>query len=608
MNNKIKKKLLAALGCTTMAMNVAAAEFYFGEDDDITLSISSQLSIGASWRLDEADPRFIFSLNGGAGNTGTTDDGNLNFENGQTFSKIIKGVHDIQLSKDDWGFFTRLKYWYDVELADEGRPHGHSPNNYTSGIPLNDDNFPDLAKFSGIEFMDAYYFASFDIGDVPVDFRLGRQVVSWGESTFIQGGLSSTSPIDVNALRRPGASLKEGLLPVGMVYFNAGVTENLSIEAFYQYEFEPTQIDGCGTYFSGADFAAGGCYAITVSLPDQAAIAQGYYAHRSDDLMPDDGGQYGVAARYYAEDIDTEFGLYYFNIHSRFPLFNGIRTQTLAIPNFTSVFLPESLDPTGGLISALNPSYRIVFPEDLEFFGASFSTNIGGIALSGEVSYKPDTPIQINGPELLNSVLSEQPFFRFSPRLLAADLGADVAGYDMFDVTQIQVTALSFVEQVLGASRLSIIAELGYIMTDGIEDSNQLYGRNSVFGMGDFDVGGGINCTNLVAAGAIAGDCSSEGYVTDTAFGYRLRFALDYPNVISGVSLKPVIDWTHDVSGNSPDPVQMFHEGRKSFGISLEALYQQTYSLTLGYRAYSGGSHNVLEDKDFVSLSFGVSY
>jgi len=78
--------------------------------------------------------------------------------------------------------------------------------------------------------------------------------------------------------------------------------------------------------------------------------------------------------------------------------------------------------------------------------------------------------------------------------------------------------------------------------------------------------------------------------------------------VFAGVSLKPTIDWQHDVNGYSPDPGQQFNEGAKSFGVSLEALYQQKYSMTLGYRAFSGGSHNILEDKDFLSLNFAVSY
>jgi hypothetical protein len=642
------KKLIAAAVTTAIFANtVVAAEFYFGKDDDISLQITSQLSLGSSWRIQDADSYLIGTTNGGTGNTATTDDGNLNFGKGDAFSQIIKGSHDFNLSKGDFGVFARVRYWHDFELANGARPHGNSGNGFIPGARLSDEGFTEFAEFSGIQLMDAYAYGAFDVGDVPIDVRLGRQVLSWGESTFIQGGLNSSSPFDVNALRRPGATLKEGLLPVGMFFINAGVTENLSIEAFYQYEWEKTQIDGCGTYFSGADFAADGCNFVSVGpFNDQTGLAVGLAAKREADIEPDDGGQYGVAFRYFSPELnDTEFGFYYMNIHSRLPMINAVRGgwrgfnpalpvllpwanaveldaafPTLAAGAAAGVLTPEQqgqfglasvLQGTGvdrNTIDAINPGYNIEFPEDLQFYGLSFATNVAGFALSGEVSYKPDTPIQISGPEILNGALSEQPFFKYSSRVLAVAPGEQVRGWDEFDVTQLQITALQFFDRVLGASRLTLIAEAGVIMTDGIEDADQNYGRNAVFGVGDFDIGNGINCTNLVAAGAVAGDCRDDGYVTDTAWGYRVRAALVYPNVFAGVSLSPTFDWQHDVSGYSPDPGQQFNEGAKSFGVALEAAYQQAYTASLSFRSFNGGDYNILRDKDFVAVSFGISY
>jgi hypothetical protein len=650
----IKKKTISTIiGGLLCASQAHSADFYFGGNDDILLQLNSQLSIGASWRLNEADPRFISTTNGGEGWGATTDDGNLNFEKGETYSKIIKGLHDIQLTKDNYGAFVRFKYWYDKELKDENRAHGHSPNAYAVNSPLNDDGFSDFAKFSGIELLDAYIFTSFDLGNVPVDLRLGRQVLSWGESTFIQGGINSINPFDVSAFRRPGAELKEGLLPVGMIYANLGLTDNLSLEAFYQYEWEKTQIDGCGTYFSTSDVAADSCYAITLLGSDSQAIASGAYVGRESDIEPDDGGQYGLALRYYAEQLnETEFGFYYMNIHSRTPVLNGKRSEWKGINPALPLFLPHAnalqlnaaypqlagafaagllpadklgqlglasvLQQTGvGLekINSLNPNYEMEYIEDLKIFGLSFATNLGGWAVSGEVSYKPDTPIQINGPEIINALVSESPLLRFTPKLLTVGNGETVNGYDEFDVTQFQATAVHFFERVLGASRLSLVGEVGAILTKDIEESNQHYGRNAVFGLGNFDAGFNhpvagfrMNCENLVAAGQLKGDCSDDGFVTDSAWGYRLRAALEYSNVFAGVSLKPTLAWSHDVSGYSPEPGQQFHEGRKTVGLSLEASYQQRYSATIGYVSFNGGSHNTLEDKDFMSLSFNVSY
>ncbi len=617
-NNHKIKPLALVVAMAFSASSAHAVDFNFGEDDDILLQINSQLDIGSSWRLGDADPRFIGKTNGGTGATSTTDDGNLNYGKHDAYSQIIKGVHDIQLSKGDFGAFVRFKYWYDYALKEGDVNHGNSGNAYVPNTPLSDDGFENNTKFSGATLLDAYVYASFDLGETPVDIRLGRQVVSWGESTFIQGGMNSSNPFDVAALRRPGADLKEGILPVGMLYGNVGLTENLSVEAFYQYEWEKTQIDGCGTYFSGADFAATGCNYVSVGpLGDQAGLAGGFAAERKADGEPDDGGQYGLAARYYAEALnDTEFGIYYMNIHSRLPLINTVRTNippTYAeitgddIAN-SPVFVPAALDPTGGAFSAQNPGYNIEFPEDLKFYGVSFATNVGGVALSGEASYKPDTPIQISGPELLNGTLSEAPFLRFTPRVTAVGYGEEVKGWDEFDVTQLQMTAIQFFENTMGASRFTLIAEVGMILTDGVEDSDQHYGRNSVFGLGDFGGDSAFNCTNLVGAGALSGDCRTDGFVTDSAWGYRMRGVWQYSDVFAGISLKPTLSWAHDVSGYSPDPGQQFHEGRKNLGFSLEASYQQKYTVTVGYNNYSGGSHNILEDKDLVSLSFGISY
>ena len=83
--------------------------------------------------------------------------------------------------------------------------------------------------------------------------------MSWGESTFIGGGINSINPIDVSAFRRPGAEIKEGLIPVNMFYVSQSLTDNLSAEAFYQLEWDQTVTDNCGTFFSQPDVVSDGC-------------------------------------------------------------------------------------------------------------------------------------------------------------------------------------------------------------------------------------------------------------------------------------------------------------------------------------------------------------
>jgi len=611
--NPFKISLLASAIGGLWAVPSYAADFYFGPDQGVAVQVNSQLSLGASWRTESADTALFGSVNGGTGGSATTDDGNLNFDKGETFSQILKGSHDVQMTMDNFGAFTRFKYWTDAELADGNRAHGNSGSGYAENEPLSDSGFSDNAKFSGISLLDAYVYGSFDVAEMPLDVRLGRQVVSWGESTFIQGGMNSSNPFDVSALRRPGATLKEGILPVGMAYFNLGATENLSIEAFYQYEWAKTEIDGCGTLF-GADFAASGCNYVTIAIDDASALAAGYAAERQADVEAQDGNQFGLSARYFAEQLNnTEFGVYVMNIHSRVPMVNGVRnsmpgvtignsasgiagTTTNAVlgapdangDQYGQPFIPSSTPTVGATLSQLNPAYFIEFPEDLQFYGLSFATNAGGIALSGEVSYKPDTPIQINGNHVLAGVLTENTAATpFAQRVIDTAAGGDVQGYDLFDVTQVQFTALQFFDRILGASRVTVIGEVGMTLVDGIEDSEFVYGRDTLFGLG------------------VASD---GGYVTDSAWGYRALAALDYSDVFAGVNLKPTVSFSHDVEGYSPAPGQQFNEGRQSLGLAVEASYQQMYSASLAYKMFDGGDYNASADKDFVSLSLGITY
>ena len=230
---------------------------------------------------------------------------------------------------------VRFKYWYDDELANGKRPHGNSANLYTPNEKLNDSGFDDFAQASGIELLDAFVYGTFYLGEseMPLDLRLGRQVASWGESTFIQNGINSINPIDVSAFRRPGAEIKEGLLPVSMFTVSAGLTDAFSFEAFYQIEWEKTVIDGCGTYFSTADVAATGCNVVTLTglASDQMNMLGGLFITRRPDIEPDDSGQFGVAFRYFAEKLaGSEFGIYYMNYHSRIPYLGGFSSSNEA--------------------------------------------------------------------------------------------------------------------------------------------------------------------------------------------------------------------------------------------------------------------------------------
>ncbi|MCG8612808.1 MAG: DUF1302 domain-containing protein, partial [Pseudomonadales bacterium] len=211
-------------------------------------------------------------------------------------------------------------------------------------------------------------------------------------------------------------------------------------------------------------------------------------------------------------------------------------------------------------------------------------------------------------PEILNAGLAEAPFSTFTPNVQAVNPGEVAHGYDRFEVYQAQVTAIQFIDQVLGASRLALIGEMGVTHVAGLPDQAvQRYGRNSGYGIGYFEpLAPGLTC-EAIANSENPANCTSDGYVTRTSWGYRIRGALTYNNVFAGINLTPRFAWSHDVSGYGPSPGAQFQEGRiaASLGINLE--YLNTYSAVISYTGFTGGDYNTLRDRDFVSLTASVA-
>ena len=579
-NKIIKPFEIAAIvsGLTLTSAVSHGVEFFM----DVEGSFSSQLSIGSSWRMSEPDEALLLP--------GNNNDGNANFEKGDAFSQIIKGSHDLHLRSGDHGVFIRGKYWHDFALEDTKVAHGHAANGFAENEKLNDKDFNELSKFSGAALLDAYVYGMYEIGYTPIDVRLGRQVVSWGESTFILGGVNSINPVDVNAFRRPGAEIKEGLLPVNMAYVNVGLTEFLSMEAFYQLEFQETVIPGCGTYFAFNDYAPEGCDKVVLSgeglesFDDATRVGAGYSLNRDEDgnRLAKDEGQFGIAFRYMSEALgDTEFGFYAMNIHSRLPVVSGIKATDW-----------QSVTDAGSMQDAINNNktntrYYVSYPEDIQLAGLSFSTNVGSVAVSGELSHKKDVPLQINATQLLTAGLTGLS----TSAELAADVaatanGADFEGYRLFDVSQAQFTMLQFFDRFLGASRYTLIAEAGYTFVH------------------DFDEGD--DAIKFSRAGIFDG--SDEGYVTESSWGYRTRLVGEYNNAFAGITLKPTLAFSHDVEGFAPQPGGAFREGEQSVGFTLQADYQSMYSASISYTQYMGGDYNLSADRDFASMSLSVQF
>jgi len=595
---RIWKRLPLAIAIAAGFSGYASAYSFDSEKlGGVEAQFNTTLTAGATWRTENRDKGLVGLGNGGTASSTNYDDGNLNFDKGDTVSKLVKGNSELFLSYDvDSSVLTRVgalvrgRYWYDFELKDENRQH----------VPLSSDGRDNA---SGGEILDAFIFTDWYFGNVPVSARYGNQVVSWGESTFIQGGINTINPIDVNAFRAPGAELKDALLPVEMFYLSAGITENVTIEGFVQTDWEKTRIDDCGTFFSTVDFVADGCGPILPSgaAPDALSL-MGPTINRVADREADSKDQFGIALRWYVPALnDSEIGFYYIKYNSRLPYISGIVNDG---PGTNTL-----------------PEYYIEYPENIDLYGISINTTIpGGWSLGAEYSFRKDLPLQWNAFELITaglqtgtSLLEQQRREELGIPFPNAIQGA-VSGNDRFDVSQAQFTLIKFFDQVMGASRLSLINEVGAVYVHGLSGR---YGRPGTYGPGPTLLSSGEPlpsgvdlCTGSSAVANLnPAYCENEGFTTDFSWGYRTRLVWDYLNAFSGVNLFPRLAWSHDVKGYAPQPGGAFNEGNKSIGLGLEAVYQNKVSADISYTNYFGGKpYNDSRDRDFISASVSYSF
>ncbi|MGE1156680.1 DUF1302 domain-containing protein [Pseudomonas kitaguniensis] len=606
---------LAVSLASTLAGPAFGVSFNIGE---IEGSFDSSLSVGASWSTAGRNKDLIGANNGGKGLSQTSDDGHLNFDKGDSFSKIFKGIHDLELKYGDTGVFVRGKYWYDFALQNEDLDFKNVSNN----------NRKEGAKSSGGQILDAFVYHNYSIADQPGNVRFGKQVVSWGESTFIGGGINSINPIDVSAFRRPGAEIKEGLIPVNMFYVSQTLTDNLSAEAFYQLEWDQTVTDNCGTFFSQPDIVSDGCSnnlrvlnkrstIPAAFLPALAARGvdinnEGVLVRRGADRDARDSGQWGGALHYNFEPLDTEFGAFFMNYHSRAPIFSAQGASRAA---FASAAPLGQLAP---LVVAGNSNYFIEYPEDIRLYGLSFSTTLPtGTAWSGELSYRPNAPVQLNSTDILFAGVKPLggPVLG-NASLLNGVPGQDLHGYRRKEITQFQTTFTHFFDQVMGATRLTLVGEVGVTHVGGLESKSDVrYGRDPVFGPGTLPNGACAALNTSTANGAglpnsngLNTNCNNDGFTTATSWGYRSRAIWEYPDVFAGVNLKPNVAWSHDVKGYSPGPGGNFEEGRKAVSMGVDAEYQNTYTVSLNYTNFFGGKFTTVDDRDFIALSAGVNF
>lgn len=591
----VRLLVVGALG----AASIAHADT-FELDNGLHGRWALDVSLGDSRRTRDPDPALVGIVNGGQAAHSTTDDGNLNYRKHRSFSLLGKAIGEFEIKRERFGFFGRAKAWYDYAQKRKDVPFGNAVNGHAADQPLSDEGFDTLSKFSGVALLDAYVYGSFTPAErKTLSIRLGSHAVNWGESLFIGGGINQYNPFDVAAARRPGAQLKEIILPTPQISANLGLGGGASIEAFYLLKSQKTIVEGCGTYWGFSDLLncspTGGVVNLSAAFGAPADDRTAFHGvpalggatfvmRNAGDREAKDSGQFGLAVRVLASDVDI--GAYFVNYHARTPV--------------VSATLEASPPPS--IYSAIPGSYFWDWSaKGIKVFGLSASTEAGGWSLFGEVSRTNGLPVQINGNDLLTYALFGGGILSLTKGPLPGAPGSNtvIHGFDLKDKTQLQLSTLKLFSHVMGAETFTLIGEVGYQRWSGIGDpfTSTRYGRDFLFGTAESAAG---PCM------AMPDYCAASGFATSTAWGYRALAALSYPGAVLGVNLSPRIFWSHDVRGYSADGT--FNQGRKNLGLGLRAEYLKRYYADISYSTLNhSAKYDAQRDRDFVSLVVGIS-
>lgn len=620
-------------------------------------SFDTTVSAGVLERVKGRDPNLIGRANGGNSPNTNLDNGDLNWGKGPV-SAPIRATEELKLDKNDFGFFARATEFFDFVNSD---------SHATDFQPLSHEAV-NQAGFGG-RLLDAYGYGHFDVFGHRVDARIGRMALNWGESTFIAGGINAFNPFDVTALRSPGSQLREAILPIPVTDFSTRITRDLSVEAYYQWQWQKTDIDPNGTYFSTNDLASPGSNYETLNgdtfldrrfaadrplIPGLVNLPGNLVTPRGPDRDPTNWNQYGVALRYSAPWLNnSEFGFYYIQAASNLPLLSwqsgrqaaslagigkgaaavigGVTRASVAAPTLVPVILANQSSIVGAYAiqgggGAAN--YFLSYPQTIKTPAVSFSTQIGDWSFQGEYSYKLDVPLQINFADVTQAGLA--PTFVDLGRASgsAATLNAILAGLNTNALIRRAggITAANYTKFYNYTWQGYENHDVQQLQFTGTKVMGPHFGADQLVFVGEvgadyvpgleshetlpFNGPNTPQSANANFPNTAPQDVQVGGFPTKFSWGYRLRVSADYLAAIGPVNLTPSLSFAQDINGTSPGPGPgNFVAGRKAVDVGLAATYQNAWAAEISYTSYFGGKgQDPLTDRDFVALNIKYSF
>lgn len=378
------------------------------------------------------------------------------------------------------------------------------------------------------EFLDAFAWGNFNLGPVPLNVKLGRHTIVWGEGLLIGGHAISygQAPVDgVKAVTSPGIETKEVFLPLNQLSFKAQLTDKISLAGQYFLEWEPTRVPNGGTYLMGAD---------TSPNVDRLGLNKGFAATRADSLKPGNTGNWGLGLKWDVDAIESTLGFFYRE-------FNDYNPETgIQFTKFTQLV-------PGNAATTVPSEFRFVYAQDVKVMGASLSRSIGPVSFGTDLSYRQ------NGH--LNSKTTYLPNQNTGARGDTLHLVAN--GVYLLPRTPVWDTG-------------SLIVELAYSQLQKVTANENLYRGE-----------GYASCTKSGSSVPASGD-NSDACSTKHFTQLAVSFTPQYLQLLPSLDVTVPMTLNYGLNGTAPSGGGGF-EKLLNWSVGVGAIYATTHEFQLRY-------------------------
>lgn len=525
---------------------------------DLTVRWDNSVRLNLATRVEARDDKI--------GNSALSDEGTYSFDKGDLVAKRFDLLSEFDVVyKKRFGARVSATAWYDGAYGSTSRSNPNAPlTNIPSYIGKQYSSTTKRLYRGGTgEILDAFVFGGTDLGDIPVQAKLGRHTVYWGESLFLGGNLHSVAyaqnPLDLQkGFATPGTEAKELFRPLNQLSVQAQVSDTVSIAAQALLEWESARYPEGGTYLGPVDFVFNG--------PNRQFLSAGLgFASRGPASEPGQRGEWGLSARWSPAWLDGTMGFYYRNFADKLPQV----LLTAAAPN-ASV-------------------YNLIYADNIELFGASLAKNIAGISLGAEISQRRNTPLN-------SQVLG------VAPGLPAPGDTKGARG----DTWHALVNLLGTLPKTPLFDSAAWAAEVQWSRWSKVRSGANL-----------FNALGHAPCNATATAPA---KDKWDGCVTKSYAGIGFSFTPTWFQVFPGVDLSAPTTYAIGVDGNSAVTFGG-NQGLGNYTVGVSADVQQKYRFDLKYVDFVGrykdngtavtatnGLTTFLKDRGFVSLTFKTSF